>query len=785
MWGSDREVRNRTFTGTFEVAPSGRGPDRGDRVFGDIVREHRRRLGLSQQELADKSGVSVRGLRKLESGRIATPRPVTVRLLADVFGLVGAGRDRFCAAAHPQPAGASHRESAPPAQLPPDVCGFTGRADELALLYAVAAVDTQPNSGVVYTVSGTAGVGKTALAVHWAHRVRHRFPDGQLYVNLRGFDPSGTVMAPAEAIRRFLDALGVHSQRMPPDPNARGDLYRTLLADRSMLVVLDNARDPDQVRPLLPGAPGCLVLVTSRNRLSGLVATEGAHPILLDLLTFNEARDLLSRRLGPGRVAAEPAAVDEIIACCDQLPLALSIVAANAATHPQRSLTAFADQLRDSRDRLDALSTNDTLATDVRAVFSWSWRALGKEPARLFRLLGLHPGPDVSAAAAASLAAIPLGQARSMLDHLADTHLIDEHAPGRYTLHDLLREYAADLARATETEEQRHAVTGRMLDHYLHTAYSAARLLNPHREPIALSPPQPGVTVTGLAGHDQAIDWFTAEHRVLLGAIDHAAATGFETHVWQLALTLDIFLNRRGHWRDWAATGRAALAAADRLADPFAQGRAHRNLARACLPLGRLDDARTHLRHALDLFGEAGDRVGQADAHLRLANVGERQGRHAEALDYSRRALHLYRAAGHRLGEALALNAVGWYHAHLGEYRAALPACEQAIALLQELDNRPGQAATWDSLGHAHHYLGHRTQAVASYQHAIDLYRDLGDRYHEAAARAHIGDSHHAAGDADAARTAWRRALTILDQLDHPDAHQVRTKLHGLDQPKG
>jgi DNA-binding SARP family transcriptional activator/tetratricopeptide (TPR) repeat protein len=674
-----------------------------------------------------------------------------------------------------------------PALLPPDVSGFTGRAHELASLDAlIAGADQQPTAVVISAVSGTAGVGKTALAVHWAHRARHRFPDGQLYVNLRGFDPAGTVMAPAEAIRRFLDALNVPPQRIPADPDAQINLYRTMLADKTMLVVLDNARDPDQVRPILPGALGCLVLVTSRNLLTGLIAAEAAHPLPLDLLTHDEARDLLTRRLGPARAAAEPDGVDEIIAHCARLPLALAIAAATAATQPHLSLVTLAKQLRGSRDRLDALSTGDTAVTDVRAVFSWSYQALTPGAARLFRLLGLHPGPEISTAAAASLAAQPIDQVGPLLTELTNAHLVTEHTPGRYTLHDLLRAYAADLTHTTDPDEQRHAATGRILDHYLHTAHTATRLLYPHRDdPPLLTPPQPGTTPEHPVDHGQALDWFTAERAVLLAAVDHAAATGFDTHAWQLAWTLEIFLDRRGHWGDLAAILQTAVAAARRLAASSVQARAHSNLARAYTSLGAFDAADTQLRHALDLTVQAGDQIGQAHTQHTLAIVWGRQGRHNEALYHARQALDLYRAASNRLGQAQALNAVGWYLALLGDHQQALAACQQALTLNQELDNRTGQAATWDSLGYAHHHLGHHTEAVTCYEHALNLYRDLGNHYEVAATLNHLGDTYQAARNPHAAHTAWQQALTILDQLGHPNADQVRAKLHGLDQTKG
>jgi DNA-binding SARP family transcriptional activator/tetratricopeptide (TPR) repeat protein len=677
----------------------------------------------------------------------------------------------------PPPASAGHTWVRP-ALLPADLPTFIGRREPLKQLDRLLARGT--TAAVIATIAGTAGIGKTALAVHWAHRLRPRFPDGQLYINLRGFDPAGSLMAPTEAVRRFLDALQVPTQRIPTNPDAQVDLYRSLLADKRMLIVLDNARDTTQVRPLLPGTPGCLVLVTSRNQLTGLVAADGAHAITLDLLSMAEARELLIRRLGHDQVVAEPDAVEQIIVACARLPLALAIVAARAATDPHLPLATLAGWLRDARDRLGTLVGDDP-HTDLKAVFSWSYQALTPAAAQLFRLLGLHPGPDLSAAAAASLAAIPGEQAQLLLTELVQANLLIERTPGRYTLHDLLRTYAVDLTRDTDREQERRTAIHRLLDHYLHSAFAADRLLVPTRAPIDLPPPEPGSIVDLPADHEDALAWFTVEHAVLLAVLDHAAATGFDHHTWQLAWTLYNFLDWRGHWYDWAAVGRAAVAAAGRVGDPVVHGQARRNLGYAYLHLGRYDEARTELVHALDLCSQVGDLVGQALTHQNLAHLYERQGRNVEALDHARQALALYRAADHRSGQAHALNMVGWCNALLGDHEPALAACREALTVLQDLDDRYGQAATWDSLGYIHHQRGQHPDAITCYEHARQLRHDLGDRYYEAATLIHLGDTHHDAGTLDAARDVWQRALTILTDLGHADVEQVRGKLAALD----
>jgi tetratricopeptide (TPR) repeat protein len=660
------------------------------------------------------------------------------------------------------------------------VAGFAGRADELARLDGVLASGGQEQTAVaVCVVTGVAGVGKTALAVHWAHRVANRFPDGQLYVNLRGFDPGGSAMQPAEALRGCLDALGVPPQRVPADVGTQAALYRSLLAGRRMLVLLDNARDAEQVRPLLPGSPRCLVVVTSRDTLRGVLVAVGAQVVALDPPSAGEARELLAKRLGGDRVASEPRAVEQIVDRCARLPLALSVVAARAAANAAFPLGALAHELRDAHRDLGVFAGGDP-ATDVRAVFSWSYRALGAEAARLFRALALHPGPDVAAPAAASLAAVPTGQARRLLAVLAGAHLVTEPAPGRYAFHDLLRAYATELAHAADSEVDRRIAQERLLDHYLHTAHRAVVLLYPEGDPITLAPPRPGVTPEDLAGHESALAWLAAEQPAPLATVDQAVRSGFAMHAWQLAWALAESLRRRGHRHGLAACQRAALEAAQRLADSARQAHAHRQLGGAYTELGRYTDAHAHLRQALDRFGELADGAGQAQAHQGLARVFAHQGRHRDALGHAEKALELYQAAGHRWGQACALNNIGWDHVLLGDPRRALVYCGQALALHREIGDRAGEAATLDSLGYAHHHLRDYRQATARYEQAVSLYRELGDRHGEADTLTRLGDTHQAVGDTDATEHAWLRALTILDELGHPDADHLHAKLQHL-----
>lgn len=666
-----------------------------------------------------------------------------------------------------------------PRQLPLAVRHFTGRTHELTTLDALAKASAGAGTVVITAIGGTAGVGKTTLAVRWAHRVAGRFSDGQLYVDLRGFDPGGRAVDPVDAVRRFLDALDVPPSRIPADLDAQTALYRSLLADKRMLIVLDNARDAAQVRPLLPAAPACLVLITSRNRLSSLVAVEGAQTLMLDLFTAAEAQDALTDRLSADRVTAELKAVDEIVERCARLPLALAVVAARAAMYPALPLATVARELADAPGPLVVLE-NDDPHTDVRAVFSWSYQALTPPAARMFRLLSLHPGPDVTIPAAASLAAVPVPEARASLVELVSASLTTEHHPGRYTWHDLMRDYAAHLALSTDSEPNRRAAIGRIFDHYLHTAHNADRLLDPAADHAAPAPPAEGVVPERLDDYQHALDWFASERAVLLNVIDQATA-GREAQVGQLAQAVAVFLDRRGHWRDGLAIWRTVIAAATRLSDQAMEARAHCQLGRAYTRLYQFDDADVHLHRALELAVRAGDRTVQAHINVTLAIMCERRGDLNQALHHDRRALDLYRETDHRRGQARCYNGIGWHLTLLRDHEQALVYCERALTLLRQLNDRASQGGTLDSLGHIHHHLGQHAQAVDCYQQALDLHRELGDRFSEAEALEHLGDTQHDMGNSTTAFRSWQQALELLTDLDHPSADNVRAKLTAHD----
>jgi tetratricopeptide (TPR) repeat protein/transcriptional regulator with XRE-family HTH domain len=734
--------------------------------FGAEVRLRRQRLGLSQDDLAGRANVDVKTLRSIENGR-RTPRPSTVRLLAAVLTTDEAERERFC-----ETAGRPAAQPPVPAQLPADVRGFTGRAAHLRTLDTL--VQTPIGQPVVAAIGGTAGVGKTALAVHWAHRVADRFPDGQLYVNLRGFAPGDRPVPATEAVRDFLDALGVPPMRVPAGPDAQVALYRSLLAGRKMLILLDNARDTDQVRPLLPGSGGCLVLITSRRMLTPLVALEGANPVDVGLLTADESVALLGRRLGPERIVAEPYATDTIVQRCAGLPLALAIVAARAASHPHLPLATLAGELTEVTG-LDALSGGD-LSTDLRAVFSWSLRVVSAPAARLFRLASLHPGPELSRSAAASIVALTPREARSLLSELVAANLFVEPTTGRYSCHDLLRSYALDLAHGAETDAERAAATRRILDHYLHSAAYNASILDPHRRRTPLEAAAPGTTVARSRDSRQALVWFTAEHRAMLATACHAEASGLDRNAYQLVDSLFTYLQRQALLAERLVAGRIAVASAARMADPAAQAKAHRQLGGAYVALGRPAEAHAELQRALGFAAQADDLSGQAMAHFNLAYHWEQQNRHREGLAHAQHALRLYRAAGRRIGEARALNSCAWQQIHLDDPEGALANAKQALALFEELENPDGQAAGLDTIGYAYHRLGRHAEAIRCFERTLALLSNLGEPYNEADTLVHLGEAQTALGDAAGARTSWQRALDILTDLGHPDADQIRAR---------
>ncbi len=755
-------------------------------MLGQLLRGHRQAVGLSQEELAEKAGVSVRTIANIEHGRISRPHRRSVLSLADALRLTQPDRDlldrasRQLANGRVAPAVVASAMVAPavvPRQLPAAPSHFAGRSGELAALARLLDDRASPARTVLISViGGTAGIGKTALALHWAHRVADRFADGQLYVNLRGFGPSGPPMRPGEALRGFLNALGVPADRVPAAESAQGALYRSVLARRSMLIVLDNARDADQVRPLLPGSPTCVVVITSRSQMIGLMAADNARPLHLNVLTPADGLELLTRRLGSQRLAADPQAALDLVTLCARLPLALAIVAGRAAANPALTLRHLAGDLRAEAPRLDALDTGEA-ATSLRTVLSWSYQELSGQAARMFRLLGLHSGPDIAVAAAAALAGQTRQQARRLLAELTASQVLAEHAPGRFTCHDLLRAYAAEQTARCDGPADRRAAVGRMLDYYLHSAHRAAQALDPTRCPFSLPPERPGTEAEHFPDSGQALAWLRTERQALLAAARLAATWKLDSYVWQIPLALTDYLDRHGHWAEAASAYEASVTAARRLGDHAAQARMLRYLGEAKGRLGRPEEAYRDLTQALAMRDELGDLEGKAICHVDLSWVFELKGDLIQALHHGRVALSIFIATGQRKQQAAALNRLGWYQAHLGSYAEALTSCKQALEISVELGDQHGQAAALDSIGYAYHHLGNHEAAVRYYNETLEMVVELHEPYHEAVVLDHLGDAHAADGDLAQAGRDWERALTRLDSLHHPDADQVRAKL--------
>ncbi|WP_327392229.1 tetratricopeptide repeat protein [Streptomyces sp. NBC_01186] len=675
-----------------------------------------------------------------------------------------------------------------PRQLPAPPGAFVGRAHQLdALDGMLKSRDGVVNVLPVSVIGGAGGVGKTWLALRWAHERLERFPDGQLYVDLRGFDPSRSPLPASTAVRGFLDALGTDPASVPADAEAQAALYRSLLADRSMLIVLDNARHADQIRPLLPGSATCVVLVTSRNRLDGLAATHGTRWLGLDTLPDDEAREVLTRALGEDPVAAELPAVATLLRRCAGLPLALGIVAARAAARPGFPLAALAAELDDAATRLDALNTGD-LSADLRAVFKTSHSALDDRSALLFALLGLTPGPDTGLEAAARLVDLPVPRTRALLRSLEAAHLVRQHTPDRYRMHDLIRLYAAEQGHALPTSAQ-NAALRRLTDFYLQAAHHADRLLSPLRTPIPVSGPvrdggpsperrpdsspesrpesRPDSSLG--SGEDRlpfqdataALSWFDAEYACLLGVHHLALVRGWDSQAWQLAWALDTFQWRRGRLPDRVAVLDASLAATERLGDPGSLALAHRLLGRVHVSRGQHGKALGHLRRSLALYVAAGEVAGQAQAHLNLALAWEEQGDDEAALVHATENLRLRATLDSPPREAEALNAVGWYHARLGNHRPARDHCEKALALCRAHDFQEGAAFTLDSLGYLAHHSGQHAQALGFYHQALAKWREWGDHYQEADALNCLGKVYEALGRYAEAHGAWHQALNL------------------------
>lgn len=601
------------------------------------------------------------------------------------------------------------RESAVPAELPHDTPGFAGRSGELDRLHSLLEPARAPgtaNTVVISAIGGAAGIGKTALAVHWAHQVRDRFPDGQLYVNLHGFDHDRQPLEPGEALELLLRSLGLAASEIPPHPEAQGRVFRTLLGDRRLLVLLDNAASADQVRPLLPGSPTCCVLVTSRNRLGDLVAHDGAHALPLDLLQPDEARALLSRTLGTERVDDDRHAVDELIRLCGSLPLALRVAAARLAGDPALRTADLVTEMTEG-NRLEALEPDRDANSPLRMAFSVSYRVLAPGARRLFRLLGLFPGAEFTTEAAAALLDVPLSQARRLIGALVSAHLIEPVTAARYRFHDLLREYAQECALAEDAAPDREAALERLMIWYLNaTRTTAGAGLFPEL-PSSLRPGRH----PGLPSDIAARPWLDAERANLLAVINQAAHHGPRPVAWHLtsALFSDFWIHLPR--KTWQTTAQTALDAAEAESDLFGQAAMHSSLAAARWDRGHVRQTMEHATRALDISRELGWATGEASG-LGLRGMARwSMARLDSAHDDFTAGLRIFRETGHRYFEGFGMIGLGMACRDLGRLHEAADHLERAVSLAAEV-------SWWDSysavqiLGGVYWELGRLTDGL-------------------------------------------------------------------------
>ncbi|MFI6317837.1 tetratricopeptide repeat protein [Nonomuraea sp. NPDC050556] len=641
----------------------------------------------------------------------------------------------------------------------PDFAGRTAELDRLAERHAGSA-------GVVTiaAIDGMAGIGKTAFAVHTAHRLAGRFPDGQLFVDLQAHTAGQVPVDPGAALEILLRQLAVPAERIPASVTDRAALWRAELADRRVLVVLDNAADTEHVRPLLPGATSGMFLITSRRRLLGL---DGAHTLSMEALPAGDAVELFNRIVGE-RARAEPIAVLDVLQLCGFLPLAVRIAAARLHHRGQWTVSYLAHRLMGQRRRLTELSTADR---GVAAAFTLSYQQLDPDQQRMFRLLGLHPGRDIDIAAAAALADVPMDDAEALLEDLLDTHMLLQLEPGRYTFHDLLREHARDLAAADQGTE----AVARLLDHYRDTAVAAVTELYPyiaHRMPAVPH-------VDPLLG---ATDWLEAERANLIAAAAHAADNDWPAHASQLAAILYHYLDRRGYHTDARTLHDLALRAARRTGDRQAEGHALIDLSEVSLRQGRPEEATSEARQALEICREIGDRLGEALALNRLGHVSWRRHDYAQAHERYARALELCREIGDPVGEAAGLDNLGTVCERQGAYEQAVEHHQQAMNLYRGIGSVHGESDARDNLALVYRRLGQYDLAREHHSRALDLYHELGYRSDEARARNGLGAVARAVGDPELAIEEHEAALTLArevgNQPEQARAHEGLAHAH-------
>lgn len=753
------------------------------RAFGERLRTLRTTRGLSLAELSARVHYSKGYLSKVENG----DKPPTVQLARGCDQALNAdgGLLRLLigmpnlqpaqgVARSAKPSG--RRDSRPrPAQLPAAVADFTGRGFEIGQLDAMLA-GRAPDGMLIVLIEGLGGIGKTTLALHWAHKLRNRFPDGALFADLRGYHPTGAPAAPSDILAGFLRALGVAPDAVPQDDADRSALFRSLMDGKRILLMLDDATDAEQVEPLLPGSSGCLVLVTTRTRLSGLVVRHGARRLALAGLPDKEATALLAGIVGHGRVTAEPDAAARLVAQCANLPLALRIVADRAASRPGRPLSDLVAELRSESDRLEMLSVAGDDSAAVAGVFSWSYRALPEPAARLFRLLGLLPGLEPSVQAVAALLDADVDHTRRLLDSLAAVHLVEESGRYGYRVHELVRLYAAQRVRLEDSTAVRDDALCRLITWFLHTADAADRVLLPQRwhQPLETSAVVPPLE---FADHTEAIAWCDAQLATVVRLTRDAAQRRMHDLAWRLPTTLWGYLSLRGRWSDIIETHQIALAAARATDNKLGQAIALNNLAIAKANSGAPEHAHTMLSQALALRKEIGDTWGQAAVSNNLGALHRERGEFAVAAAHHTEAIKLFREVGDLCGEGQALNNLGSAYLSLRRLGDAVDCYQRALDVLVGVGDQLGQADTLDSLGTAYRVMGDNGTAVEYHLRAVLMSRELGDRTGEANGLDNLGLALAGEGSGALARDSWEQALALFEEIDPIRARQMRARL--------
>jgi tetratricopeptide (TPR) repeat protein/transcriptional regulator with XRE-family HTH domain len=754
---------------------SGRLDDPQDQGFGEVLRQLRIDANLTQEGLAHRAGIAARTISDLERGKATVPHPSTAFRLARALELTGQARARFTAAARRRvSAGKASGDGARMRMLPRDIASFTGRDAELEDVLGLADAATARPGSVpgVYAISGMAGAGKTAFAVHAAHLLAPRFPDGQVFVVLHGHTPGRPPVDPADALASLLLAVGYQLTQIPPDTESRAALWRHHLAGLRVLIVLDDAASSGQLLPLLPGTAGCLVLVTSRRHLTAL---DDSCAISLDTLRHEDAAGLLARLAGRPDVAPDDEAVAKIARLCGYLPLAIGMLARQLHHHHAWSAGELAVELASAKNRLELLAAENL---SVAAAFDLSYRDLSRSQQRLFRRLGLHFGSDIDAYAAAALDGTAVAVASRHLKLLYDHCLLTEPVRGRYGIHDLIKEYARATSASDDAPADLELARGGLTDYYQHTAMVASGLLARQPRAKSASVPAPSTAVPCLTDSGQALRWMRTERANMLACLDHATRTGQHARVVALTAAMAALLRHDGPWADAITRHGIAIKAARLLGDQVGEAAALTELGFVRRHTSDFANAARAMREALDIYQDLGDRLGQANALSALGVVRRQQSDYTRAARALQQALAIYGDLGECLGQANTLTALGVVRRLTGDYQGAVQAQAQAVAVFSDLGNQLGRANALAELADAHRATGHYATAIPMLEEALSIFTDLGNQLGKANVLTRLGTVVRSTGDYAGAVGSLNKALAIFRELG--DRSAQATVLNGL-----